>query len=237
MMNPLLIGIFLVSVLTLTGEERRSGLRRSLIDSDPNVVYVADLLPANETVELTVNEPAQVYTSRTGGRKLGVVKEGKVKLIGFDNRACKIQGQGKTGWVKPSQLSASKGNIQELLKTVYIREMEIKRLVAAGEIALGMSREEVFRVLGQPTKQTLRRTKDGISGTMEFIEYEEVKHYEPVVNQYNGNLYRRFTHTTEEEKFKIVVEFENDVASAIEESENDQGGDVRVVVRPIVLVW
>lgn len=236
-MYSLLIGLLLALSLTVVGEERRLGARRSLIDSDPNVVYVADLLPPEEVVELTVNESAQVYTSRTGGRKLGVITKGKVKLIGFDDRACKIQGQGKTGWVKPSLLSSSKGNIQELLKTVYVREMQIKKLVAAGEVALGMSRDEVYRVLGQPTKQTLRRSKEGVSGTMEFIEYEEVKHYESLVNHQTGELYRRFTHATQEEKFKIVVEFENDVASAIEESESKQGGEVRVVVRPIVLVW
>ena len=237
MMNRLLIGILLGSVMALAAEKERGNGKRSLIDSDPEVIYVADLLSDKEAVELTVTEPAQVYTSKNGGRKLGVLKGGKVKLIGFDNRACKIQGQGQTGWIKPSLLSAEKGNIQELLKTVYTREMEVKRLVAQGEIALGMSRDEVCRVYGKPTKQTLRRTKEGMSGTMEFAEYEEVKHYEPLVDRYTGAIYRRYTHTTQEEKSKVVIEFEQGVASAIEESEQENGGDVKVVVRPIVWIW
>lgn len=223
--------------MVLAAERERGGGKRSLIDSDPEVVYVADLVPEKEGVELTVTEPAQVYTSKNGGRKLGVIKGGKVKLIGFDNRACKVQGQGQIGWIKPSLLSAKEGNIQELLKTVYTREMEVKRLIEEGEIALGMSRDEVCRVLGKPTKQTLRRTKEGMGGSMEFTKYEEVKHFEPVVDTYTGAVYRRYTHTTQEETSKVVIEFEDGVASAIEESEQENGGDVKVVVRPVVWIW
>ncbi|WP_189570751.1 hypothetical protein [Roseibacillus persicicus] len=239
MMNHLLVSILLGSAVFVCSEEDRTtgGARRSLIDSDPSVVYVADLLPEDEKVELRVTEATQVYATKTGGRKLGPIKEGKVTLIGFDERACKVQGQGKTGWVKPSVLSAENGNIQELLKTVYQREMDVRKLIEAGEVALGMTRDEVCRVLGKPTKQTLRRTKEGIGGSMEFAEYEEVKHYEPVVDPYTGAVYRRYTHTTQEEKGKVVVEFEDGVASAIEESEQETGGDVKVVVRPVVWIW
>ena len=191
----------------------------------------------DKDVELVVTDPAQVYATRTGGRKLGLIKGGKVKLIGFDDRAVKVQGQGKIGWIKPSLLEAEKGNIQELLKTVYTREMEVKELIEAGEVALGMTRDEVCRVMGKPTKQTLRRTKDGVSGTMEFAEVEEVDHYQPVVDPYTGAVFRQYTHSTQEEKSKVVVEFEDNIATAIEESEQENGGDVKVVVRPIVWIW
>ncbi|MBK1833966.1 hypothetical protein [Roseibacillus ishigakijimensis] len=225
----------LVPLLALA--EDRSSVRRSLIDSDPEVVYVADLFPEGEEVELTVASPAHVYATKTGGRKLGVLTEGKVKLIGFDNRACKVQGQGRIGWVKPSLLRAREGNVQELMKEVYAREMEVRALIDKGEIALGMTRDEVCRVMGEPTKKTLRRSKEGVSGTLEFAEYEEVKHYQPVVDPYTGAVYRRYTHTTQEEKSKVVVEFENGVATVIEENEQQKGGDVKVVLRPVVWVW
>jgi hypothetical protein len=100
-----------------------------------------------------------------------------------------------------------------------------------------MTREEVSRVYGKPTKQSMRRTPEGESGSMEFIEYEEVKHYQPVVNPSTGAVYRRYTHTTQEEKSKVVVEFEENVASAIEESESEEGGAVKIVARPIIYFW
>lgn len=232
---PLLLGFSLIA--WAEGERGAGKARRSLIDSDPEVVYVAELLPSDENVELVVVEPTGVYSSKTGGRKLGALREGKVTLIGFDRRAWKVQGQGQIGWVKPSALKAKQGNIQELLKTVYDREMEVRQLIEAGEVALGMTRDEVCRVFGKPTKQTLRRTKDGIGGSMEFAIYEEVKHYEPVVDPYTGAIFRRYTHTTQEEKSKTVVEFEDGAAIAIEESEQQSGGNVKIVVRPVVWVW
>lgn len=237
-MKVIFCAVMAFAVVEATCDERRDpGKRRSLIDSDPDVVYVADLLPKEDAVELSISEPTHVYATKTGGRKLGVLNKGRVTLIGFDNRACKVQGQGKIGWVKPSTLKADKGNIEELLKTVYSREMEVRTLIDAGEIALGMNRDEVCRVLGKPTKQTLRRTAQGVGGSMEFIQYEELEHFQPIVDPFTGAIFRRYTHTTQEEKSKIVVEFDDGVASAIEESENENGGDVKIVTRPILWIW
>ncbi len=233
-MKGLLIMLIIGPAMLIWADGKPQKGRRSLIDSDPQVIYVSDLIPEDREVQLTVNEPAQVYATRTGGRRLGVIKGGAVRLIGFDDRAVKIQGQGKIGWVKPSVLVAEKGNLQELLKTVYSREMEVRELIANGQIALGMTRDEICRVLGQPTKQTIRRTKDGMEGTLEFIETEEIDHFQPLFNPVTGGIFQSFTHTTVEEKFKIVVELEEGVVTAIEESEQENGGDVRVVVRPFI---
>jgi superfamily II DNA helicase RecQ len=42
---------------------------------------------------------------------------------------------------------------------------------------------------------------------------------------------------TKEELNKLVVEFESDVVTAIEETENNEGGVVKIVVPPLVLGW
>jgi len=43
---------------------------------------------------------------------------------------------------------------------------------------------------------------------------------------------------TQEEKGRTVVEFENDLVSAIEQSENrGGGGNVRIIVPPVVFGW
>ncbi|MDP0490388.1 MAG: hypothetical protein Q7Q71_05000 [Verrucomicrobiota bacterium JB023] len=236
MKRLVLISIAGATLLGADPLERRDG-RRSLIDSDPDVIYVADLVPKAQEVEVAVTEPGVVYATKNGGRKLGVLEGGKVRLIGFDDRACKVQGQGKIGWVKPSILKAPEGNLWEQLQTVYEREMTVKKLIEAGEIALGMTRDEVCQVMGEPTKKTTRRTAEGMSGTLEFIDFEEIKHYEPYRDPYTGAVYQRYSHTTQEEKSKVVVEFENDAVKAIEESESDEGGDVKIVVRPVVWWW
>jgi ABC-type sulfate transport system substrate-binding protein len=42
---------------------------------------------------------------------------------------------------------------------------------------------------------------------------------------------------TQEEKGKTVIEFEDEVVTAIEESEDRKGGNVRIVVPPVVFGW
>lgn len=229
---PLLLIVLTISPL-FAEERRSSNPRRSLIDSDPEVIYVTDLLGEDAEVELNVKSSTDVYPTKKGGRSLGKISTGTVRLIGFDERACKVQGQGKTGWVRPEALTSDKGEVTELFKTVYEREISVRNLIAEGEVALGMTRDEVCRVYGKPTKQSIRITATGASGSMEFIDYEEVKHFTPFVNRFTGAIFQQFSHTTIEEKSKIVVEFEDDVASAIEESESENGGRVRVVSRPI----
>ena len=99
-MKLFLIGI-LGTVVVVCADQKGPAKKGSLIDSDPNVIYVADLVPVDEKVELTLTGPAHVYATKTGGRKLGALREGTVELIGFDDRAVKVKGQGKIGWIKP----------------------------------------------------------------------------------------------------------------------------------------
>jgi ABC-type sulfate transport system substrate-binding protein len=83
----------------------------------------------------------------------------------------------------------------------------------------------------------LRRTKQGQSGKWEYIDYEEVKHYVTRVDPLTGAAYRQLSHVTQEEKGKTVIEFEDEVVTAIEESEDRKGGNVRIVVPPVVFGW
>ena len=100
-----------------------------------------------------------------------------------------------------------------------------------------MSTEEVSASLGKPTKTKVRQTVKGRTGVWEFIEYEDQDHYQAVRDPVTGRVFRQYSHTTKEEIGKIVVEFENEVVSAIEESENNEGGKVRIVTPPLVFAW
>ena len=75
------------------------------------------------------------------------------------------------------------------------------------------------------------------SGAWEFIQYEEQHHYTYLRDPHNGTLLRKYSHTTREERGKLVVEFEDEVVTAIEESENRGAAKVRIIVPPIVFAW
>jgi hypothetical protein len=57
------------------------------------------------------------------------------------------------------------------------------------------------------------------------------------VDPASGQVYRQFSHITQIEKSRTAVEFEDDVVTAVEESEDRQGGNVRIVVPPLVFGW
>ncbi|NNM28609.1 MAG: hypothetical protein HKO57_03750 [Akkermansiaceae bacterium] len=222
------------------GAEVRKAPARSLIDSDPEVVYVEEF--SAKPIELLVVKPGAVYATKQGKRKLGNLKvDSKATLVGFDERAYKVRGTGQrggiSGWVSPQALGSKDKDFVENLKKVYRRQKDVRELIANQEVAIGMNLAEVSQSLGRPTKTKVRQTAKGQSGQWEFIEYEEIKHYQTLRNPATGGLYRQYTHTTVEELSKLVVEFENDVVTAIEESENNEGGRVRIVVPPIVFGW
>lgn len=237
---PLVTALLAVALLTPAQAEIRKQERRSLIDSEPDVVYTEEF--TEDKIELLAVESGTVYATKKGGRKLGVLKlNTKAKLIGFTDRAYKIQGEAThstvSGWVSPKALASKDKDFVENLKKVYERQLEVRELIANHEVAIGMSMDEVAAALGQPTKTKVRRTVKGQTGHWEYIEFEEVDHYRTVRDPYTGALYRQKTHTTREELNKLVVEFEDDVVTALEETENNDGGRVKIVVPPLVLGW
>ena len=126
----------------------------------------------------------------------------------------------------------------ERLKEYYTRQIDVQKLIAAKQVAVGMTLEEVGKSLGKPTKTTVRKTEKGQSGRWEFIEYDEVKHYITRIDPVSGIAYRQFSHMTQTEKNRTAVEFEDGIVSAVEESEDNQGGgNVRIVVPPLIFGW
>ncbi len=215
---------------------------RSLLDDDPEVVYVREF--TDQDIELLVPQATSIYFTRQGnnGRKLGILKpNSKVALLGFTEKAFKVRGQAThgpvSGWVSPKALASKDKDFIENFKKVYARQKLVRDLIANNEVAIGMSIEEVRAALGKPTKTKVRQTAKGKTAKWEFIQYEEKDHYTYVRDPLTGQSFRQFSHTTLEEIGKLVVEFENEVVTALEESENNAGGEVKVIVPPIVFGW
>ena len=57
------------------------------------------------------------------------------------------------------------------------------------------------------------------------------------INPVTGQAYRRFAYATQEEKGKTVIEFTDGLVSAIEETEDRKGGNVKIIVPPVVFGW
>lgn len=232
--------LLLLSLSVTSGEIKR--ITFSGINSDPLVLYTEEFTP--DTLKFEVIESRPVYASKTGKQRLGALKTGTIcELIGFDHRAFKIKGTAKhggvAGWVSPHALSCNDPDFIENFKKLYEREMLVRELISNKEIAIGMTPEEVHRVMGEPTKKSMRRTANGTSGTYEYLTMEEKKHYDTFVDPATDQLYRTYSHTTQEIKERVAIEFENGAASAIEKEEDHsiKNRGPRIIGGPIYLDW
>ena len=232
-------GMVLLLLLPLSAQSKL-GERKSLLDSDPRVVYLTDM--PDKQIVLTIVKDAPVYSDVDGKVKLGVIKaDQKVKIEAITDKAYKVRGKGTidgiSGWVGPWAFSSNDPKFVENLKKFYTRQIEINALIAAKEVALGMTTEEVSQSLGKPTKSSLRETPEGKSGKWEFIESEEQKNYTTVRNPYTGEMYRQLVSVTQIEKSRKVVEFTNGIVSALEDQKNERSENIRIVVPPVVFQW
>lgn len=231
---PILVAIALM--LPLEAQTKR----RSLLDSDPEVVYLDPQAP--NPIKLKVIKPAPVFSDKLGKHRLGTLKTNQtVQVEAITDKIYRVRGQGTrdgiAGWVAPWAFSSKDPEFVANLKKLYERQMQVKTLIEAKQVAIGMTLDEITESRGKPDKTTVRRSEKGQSGSWEYVEYEEIKHYITRADPVTGNLYRQLSHVTQEEKSKTVIEFEDDVVTAIEESEDRKGSKVRIIVPPVHCGW
>jgi hypothetical protein len=235
-------GISLIAaclMLPLAAEPKKTE-RKSLLDSDPDVVYLESAL--KKPVDLKVIKEAPVFSDKEGKIRLGTLKaEQTVRLEAITDKIYRVRGQGTrdgiAGWVAPWAFSSKDPEFVARLKQLYERQIQVQALIKDKQVAVGMTLDEVSDSRGKPTKTSLRKTDKGQSGRWEYIDYDQVKNYVTRIDPTTGAAYRQLASVTQVEKSRTAVEFENDVVTAVEESEDHQGGNVRIIVPPLVFGW
>lgn len=232
-----LLGLALV--LPMSAETKQQ--RKSLLNSEPDVIYLADIL--EEPIKLKVTKEAPVFSDKEGRQRLGFLKANQtVELEGMTEKAYRIRGMGRTnngiaGWVGPHAFSHPQEDFVAKLKQLYERQIAVNKIIAEEGVAIGMTLGEVEKSRGKPTKTSLRRTAKGEAGSWEYIDYDEVKHYVTRIDPLSGRAIRQLSHVTREETGKTVVEFEDGLVTALQEEENKGPGNVRIIVPPLVFGW
>ena len=200
-------------VITLTIPSLKAqDKRKSLLNSDPQVVYLEDVF--DKELQLKVVQAAPVYVNKEGGAKLGTLVTGqKATVVAITDKAYRVRGQGKNGglagWVGTWAFEMPDENFEKNMKSFYDRQMKVNQLIEQGQVVLGMTMREVGLVLGKPTKTSIRQTAEGQVGRWEFVVVDEVRNYANHVDPYTGQAYRTLVSVTQEEKEKTVVEFKD----------------------------
>ncbi|MES2982780.1 MAG: hypothetical protein V4727_10745 [Verrucomicrobiota bacterium] len=234
------ISVIFTFALILTSHGQIKKDKESLLESEPGVVYLNQVF--EKPLKLNVIEQAQVFSDKDGKHRLGFLKADQVvELEGMTEKAYRVRGKGTNdgiaGWVSPKAFSHSDTEFVEKLKKIYERQISVNEIIKNKGLAIGMSTKEVELSRGKPTKTTMRVTPTGESGTWEYIEFDEVKHYITQVDPSSGQAYRQLSHVTREETGKTTVEFKDGAVSALEEMEDKGPGNVKIIVPPVVFGW
>ncbi|WP_035614329.1 hypothetical protein [Haloferula sp. BvORR071] len=236
----LLLSSLLLSLLLPVSAQVRRTERKSLIDRDPDVVHLAESV--KDPIELRVIKEATVFSDKNGKTKLGMLQADQTVILeAMTDRAYKVRGKGEkngiSGWVGPQNFASKDPNFVENLKKLHKRQLEVQQLIDEKQLAIGMSPDEVEKSRGAPTKKQARMTAKGESGHWEYIEYEQISHYQYVRDPVSGQVFRTLASVTREEKNKTVVEFENGAVTSLEQSEQNAASPVKIIVPPVVFVW
>lgn len=236
------VAVFLGIWLLLVAAGMAQPQRGSLLNSDPEVVYLNEVF--EKPLKLKVVKPAPIYADREGQRQLSTLREGQmVEVLGITKRAYRVRGQGTSnqvvGWVGLWAFEFQTPEFSAQLEKLYERQIQVRKLIDAGQLAIGMNLKEVAQVMGQPTKTSVRQTPSGQAGSWEFIDYEEIRNYATHVDPYTGQTYRTLVSVTREVKERTVVEFENGYVTALEESENHavRRRNITVILPPLLCRW
>jgi hypothetical protein len=238
-MKSALVSALLLSLLLPVSAQTKRPERKSLIDRDPDVVHLAELV--KDPIELKVVKDAAVFTDKNGKNKLGILKADQTVILeAMTDKAYKVRGQGEkngiSGWVGPSAFSSKDPNFVENLKKLHDRQIEVEALIAEKQVAIGMTPDEVSRARGNPTKTSVKQTEKGQTGRWEYIDFEQVEHYNYRRDPVSGQVFRQLSYVTQEEKSKTVVEFVNGLVSSLEESEQRRNAP-KIIVPPVVFAW
>ncbi len=242
-MKAVLISSLLLSLLlplSATAQTKHGERKSTLIDRDPDVVHLAEQV--KDPIELRVIKDATVFSDKNGKTKLGVlVADQTVVLEAMTAKAYRVRGKGEkngvAGWVGPQFFASKDPNFVENLKKLHKRQLEVQRIIEDKQLAIGMTPDEVEKSRGAPNKTQVKKTEKGETGRWEYVDIEVVNHYNYVRDPYSGQVFRQLAYTTQEEKNKTVVEFDNGVVSSLEEAETRHKTPVKIIVPPVVFAW
>lgn len=210
---------------------------KSNLSREPGAIYLEDFL--DKPVKMQVKKEIPIFATSERTRSVGVLKAPRfvdilaMKDNGYRIRAMAQHGQ-VAGWVLAEELSTDDKNLPGKLRKMYERQLVVQELIDNGQVALGMTIDEVQASLGKPSRKSSRLDKDGRHDVYDYVTYEKIPQYRYVQDAY-GRLIRQ-TYYIKVETGKVSISFKNENVESIEEKEGEpQGGSLKIVPIPIEL--
>ncbi len=189
-------------------------------------IYLEDFF--EQPYRLKVLQDAAIYYNADLARFLGTLRRGQlVELQAVNDKRglLRVRGQAEqgqvAGWIEARSVSALDPAFVVALRRSVERREQIRALTASGEIALGMTMEEVAVSLGQPLKKSSHADANGVVESWDYVRYvvvpRTVAGYDSRGRIFNSVVYERLA------SGKFSAAFSNGVVSAIDRSDVDLG--------------
>ena len=207
----------------------------------PGAIYLEDFF--DQPYRLRVLQDSAIYYNSDLARFLGTLRRGQlVELQAIDDKQglLRVRGQAQqgqvAGWIEARNVTALDPAFVVGLRRSVERRKQIAALTADGEIALGMTMEEVTACLGQPVKKSSHADTGGVVESWEYVRYvvvpRTVAGYDGFGRLYSTVVYERVP------SGKFTASFGNGVVSAIDRTDVTNAGaltPVRSVPPPVGL--
>ena len=200
----------------------RAGFALEGLPREKGAIYLEDFF--EQPYRLRVLADAPIYFNADLARFLGTLTHGRlVELQAVNDKEglLRVKGlaqQGQVvGWVEARYLSALDPAFVTGLRRSVERRRLVQALAASGEVALGMTMDEVVSSLGTPTKKASHADAQGLAETWEYIHYVTVPRQ---VAGYDG--FGRLVSSVVYEKVangRFSVSFGGGLVTAIDRSE------------------
>jgi hypothetical protein len=216
------------------------GLAATNLPRETGAIYLEDL--ALKPVRLFTTANANVSSKTADGAFLGVIPKGRaVELLAVSDGLARVRGQaqqgGVAGWVELNTLTPLKTEFIDSLRQNAKRKAEVDALINKGEVALNMTPDEVTAALGKAQKKVSKLDAGGRKETWEFVRYARVPQETTGYDRFG-----RLITTTVYVKVpsgKLTINFENNLVTALEQSEGNTDVQVapRIIPAPILVAY
>ncbi len=191
---------------------------------EKGAIYLEDFF--EQPYRLRVLADAPIYFNADLARFLGTLTRGRlVELQAVNDKEglLRVKGLAKqgqvVGWVEARYLSSLDPDFVTSLRRSIERRRLVRSLAANGEIALGLTMEEVVSSVGAPTRKETHTDAQGMAETWEYIHYVSVPR---TVTGYDG--FGRFVTSVVYERVangKFAVSFGGGVVTAIDRADGN----------------
>ncbi len=206
---------------------------------EPGAIYLADF--DAPPMRLKVLEPAPAYFDFKGSRYVGTLRFPQtVEVQAVSDQAYRVKGnaqQGQVlGWVAPGYLEAIPTETMTALRESEDRRIAVAALIAANDVAIGMTTDEVAESLGQPQKRSRRTTGDELFETWEYVEYELIPQRTNVIGPRGVATFS--TTYIKTPIGRLTVGFTEGIVDSLEQSEGTiLKGDTTTVIAPPIFIY